>query len=287
MPPTTQAPTTTEAPDPLANCGDKGLNQSSPDDPCTALLQDQLNIMGCEAGPADSNFGAGTDWAVRKFQLQNGLHIDGQAGNQVFDKLAAGDAAPCLPGENDEYDRVLCESAGELCILVHQVGGINTGELFDANGAMVDSFLVNTGKPGVRTRNTITGSLGAETFPTEASEQQTNAAPGVSTKSWAPGVRQIHDSEVGLMGDPHRIDGNGGNGGQQFHWRVAYSGEHDENGKSVPELDGNGMALENAEYDGGYWSHGCVHTPGEKLNHYDDTYYQPGIKVIILDQPTD
>jgi hypothetical protein len=83
------------------------------------------------------------------------------------------------------------------------------------------------------------------------------------------------------MGDPHQFDA-----GEAFHWRVAYAGQHDENRKSIPVLK-DGVALENANYNGGFQSHGCVHVPKSLLDEFDDTMFQVGTLVRVVDQPVD
>lgn len=186
----------------------------------------------------------------------------------------------CAPGDDNAADRRLCQQTSARCILVHQVDGANRLELFEG-GRLVDSVTVNTGRQGSRTRNGTGRSIYDETFSTESSESVTRASYGTDPKQWAPGVRQVFDGRAtGLMGDPHRFDG-----GQAFHWRVAYSGELDENGKSIPVLR-NGLAQERQEYHGGYASNGCVHVPKWFLDNYDATFFQRGVAVRIQDQPT-
>lgn len=281
LPPTTTttAPPTTVALTPEQNCANNPAKQGDTSD-CAMLLQNHLNNLACEAGGADGKFGPTTDFAVRKFQMANGLVIDGIAGKQVWNAIIGGAPAPCLPGDVDEYDRLLCQVTNDKCILVHQVNGVNQMELYE-NQTLVDSTLVNTGKEGFRTPNTMTAAIEREYFPTEESEAVTDAAPGTNPKTWAPGVRQIFDGDTGLMGDPHTF----GKDGEAFHWRPGYnSGNHDENDKSTP-LIVDGLAMENNDYNGGYVSHGCVHTPKFFLDAYDDSFFQVGTKVRIQDQP--
>lgn len=185
----------------------------------------------------------------------------------------------CTPGDDDGADRRLCQQSNARCILVHRVDGVNRLELYE-NRQLVDAVTVTTGASGSRTRNSTSFSIYDETFSTEASESVTRASYGVDPKQWAPGVRQIYNSgETGLMGDPHRFSG-----GQAFHWRVAYSGQHDENGKSVPVISG-GLAQELQQY-GGYGSNGCVRTPKWFIDAYDATFFQRGVFVRVQDQPT-
>lgn len=187
---------------------------------------------------------------------------------------------PAPAGDDDAADRELCQQTAAKCILVHQVDGQNRLELYE-NRMMVDSIVVNTGPSGRRTRNTTSKYIYDETFSTESSETVTNASQGVDPKRWAPGVRQVYDyARTGLMGDPHKFDG-----GEAFHWRVQYSSEKDENGKSIPVLVG-GLAQEQNEYFGGYAGDGCVHVPKWFIDNYDGTYFQRNVIVRVQDQPT-
>ncbi|MDQ2973309.1 MAG: peptidoglycan-binding protein [bacterium] len=248
---------------------------------CVRLAQERLNAYRCNAGPADGIFGNMTHTATVNFQKANGLYADGIIGpSQTWPKLASGTSIYCSSPTVDDNaaDRALCTNSTAKCILVHQVNGVNKLELYQ-NKLLVASVTVNTGTLGNRTRNTTTHYIYDETFPTEASEQVDNHAYGVTTKTWKPGVRQLYDANTsGLMGDPHKF-----NGGQAFHWRVQYSQYKDENNKSIPVLI-NGYAAESS-YNGGYASHGCVHTPKWFLDQYDSTFFQYGTKVRIQDQP--
>ena len=187
---------------------------------------------------------------------------------------------PAPGGDDDGADRQLCQQTTARCILVHQVDGQNRLELYE-NRSMVEAITVNTGPSGRRTRNTTTRAIYDETFSTESSETVTSASSGVDPKRWAPGVRQVYDSgRTGLMGDPHKFDG-----GEAFHWRVQYSPERDENGKSIPVLVA-GLAQEQNEYTGGYAGDGCVHVPKWFIDKYDGTFFQRNVIVRVQDQPT-
>jgi hypothetical protein len=167
--------------------------------------------------------------------------------------------------DNDTQDRAACNKVGK-CVLVHAVLGKNKIELYD-NGELIDSTLVNTGKAGMRTRN---GSftIGAESFKGD-------------------GVRISRDNygnlSSGRLGDPHFFSG-----GQAFHWRVNY-----DNGTVGTKMTSDTAfdydkwlpAYENNTYNGGYASHGCVHTPHDFLQKYDNAYFIKGVKVVVRDQP--
>ncbi len=264
-----------------ASCESQYFRQGSTGG-CVRTIQKKLNWFGCSAGPIDGDFGSVTANAARNFQRTNNLAVDGVVGPQTWWGLNNTNSRACAAsrGDNDRADRRLCTSRSGRCILIHQVLGLNYLELY-SGGRYIDSIRVNTGMKNFRTRNTTTSAIFNETFNTEASERITRARRGVDPKQWRPGVRQIvaGEGETGLMGDPHKF-----NGGQAIHWRVAYSSRLDENRKSIPVLS-DGLAQENLTYTGGYASHGCVHTPKSFLAHYDGTFFQAGVRVIVQDQP--
>jgi LysM repeat protein len=282
IPETTLPPATTTTTPP--GCHEQYFYHGGPSDPaCITEIQNVLNSYNCNAGVVDGIFGKQVDYAARKFQRANGLVADGKIGPITWPMLAGPnnlcDASPV----NNEDARLLCTTYKVKCILVQLVGDKYQLELYHESGVLVDSTVVNVGKPGSRTRNNLGTIITDETFPTEEAEFAGNSAPGVEAKSWPPGVRQIFDGDTGLMYDPHGIEGSGG---QRFHGRVAYSGQHDEQGKSIPVLV-DGQAQENPDYSGGFASNGCIHVPWGFLVVYDDVYFQPGVRVVIMDQPVD
>ena len=220
------------------DCASMTFQQGATGD-CVKTIQTRLNFYGCAAGPVDGSFGSVTAGAVKRFQTANQLTADGVVTPNVWGVLVGSTARACsstVNADDDAADRKLCQQSAARCILVHQVAGVNTLELYE-NKAMVASVVVNTGPSGMRTRNTTSRYIYDETFSTESSETVTSASFGVDPKKWAPGVRQVFDqATTGLMGDPHRFDG-----GLSFHWRVQYSASTDENGKSIPVLV-NGLA---------------------------------------------
>ena len=52
-----------------------------------AAMQTKLKALGYDPGPADGKFGDKTDSAVRKFQTDKKLAVDGIAGNQTLSAL--------------------------------------------------------------------------------------------------------------------------------------------------------------------------------------------------------
>lgn len=74
-------------------------------------MQIMLNALGHDCGTADGIFGAKTVAAVKEFQTAEGLTVDGIAGQDTLERLAARAAAPSdgptvdpLPEDDDEID---------------------------------------------------------------------------------------------------------------------------------------------------------------------------------------
>ncbi|MDQ2973150.1 MAG: peptidoglycan-binding protein [bacterium] len=278
----TLPPTTTVIP---ADCTNNYSFHGSPENisECVSAIQYNVNLKGCNAGPGDGIFGAGTDMAVRRFQRANNLDIDGKVGPITFERLVAADSIGCSSEDNDEDDRLACQvgNEGKKCILVHQINGLNYMELIDENDVVVDSFLVNTGMEGARTRNTLTSQILRDSFPTEQSRLEVNDGPLVANKSWY-GVRQVlaEEDARGLMYLPHTF-----NGGQAIHGRAFTDYVDPLTGKSIPLFGADGRPLENRNVNGGSESYGCIHVEWVKLDQYDDTYFVEGVAVRVLDQP--
>ena len=63
------------------------------------MIQERLNDLGYKAGVEDGSYGKNTEEAVRAFQIDNGLEVDGIAGPATLRKLYASNAAsrPATP----------------------------------------------------------------------------------------------------------------------------------------------------------------------------------------------
>jgi hypothetical protein len=222
---------------------------------------------------------------IKAVQMTLGVSTDGNFGRQscttlisrlhalgLIDKNATSATltnalAEKMGVDNDTIDRAACKIIGK-CILVQAVLGKNMIELY-SDGLLIDTTLVNTGIKGMRTRNGDF-SLGADMF----------SGDGVHISRDDRG-----DLLPGRMGDPRKISG-----GQAFHWRVNYGnsvvGTSLAKDVSFPYTDWK-PSYENNTYNGGYASHGCVHTPHWMLMKYDNSYFVRGVKVAIRDQPKD
>lgn len=82
-------------------------------------MQTRLNTVGFNCGTPDGKFGSGTDTAVRNFQHNKGLAVDGKAGKNTLLALnkavgggSAGGSYPITFGTNQKvvYERL--RSAG-------------------------------------------------------------------------------------------------------------------------------------------------------------------------------
>ena len=109
------------------------------------LLQENLNALGYSCGTPDGKYGANTAAAVRKFQMEHGLAVDGKAGpmtlaaiDQLIDAGKA-DPAPSEPAKPVEP----MSPASELDILRARIGDIEN-EL--ANVKEILRELVSGGK---------------------------------------------------------------------------------------------------------------------------------------------
>ena len=63
----------------IAGKGDKGL--------LVSVLQAALLVHGIRTTGIDAVFGDGTEEGVREFQKENGIVVDGIAGQETFEKL--------------------------------------------------------------------------------------------------------------------------------------------------------------------------------------------------------
>jgi len=67
-------------------------------------LQKKLAAMGINPGPVDGVFGPKSDHAVRRYQEQHGLEIDGIAGPMTLGALGLADESAAGGGTEDEQE---------------------------------------------------------------------------------------------------------------------------------------------------------------------------------------
>lgn len=73
---------------PTAFAGTSSLRMGLKNNPEVKLVQQKLMDLGLYSGNIDGSFGPKTFVAVKNFQTQNGLKVDGIVGNQVRSKLS-------------------------------------------------------------------------------------------------------------------------------------------------------------------------------------------------------
>lgn len=81
-------------PDPSAPTPQPVLRSGAQGDEVIAL-QERLQALGYYSGEIDGRFGTGTTAAVKLFQQENGLEVDGIVGADTRNLLASGSAKPC------------------------------------------------------------------------------------------------------------------------------------------------------------------------------------------------
>ena len=98
---TPQIIVTSNTPTPAANASSTTLQKGSTGSE-VKKLQNRLKELGYLKGSADGDFGDATEAAVRAFQAQNGLSVDGKAGPATLSKLNSSSAkkAPTVTATN-------------------------------------------------------------------------------------------------------------------------------------------------------------------------------------------
>lgn len=156
------------------------------------VLQQNLITLGysCGSAGADGDFGSGTDSAVRKFQKENGLSVDGQAGTntmnkieELLDKKYADWVGSCTTDGTIVYEKPY----GTTTLSAYP--SLNKGNLVDVLSISGDRYRVNIrGNKGYinksfLTRNTSTGNTNSST-----------SKPGTTTSTETTAI--IHDGQI-------------------------------------------------------------------------------------------
>ena len=96
---TPQTIITASTPTPAATTGSLKVGSTGDD---VRKMQNRLKELGYLKGSADGDFGAATEAAVKAFQAQNGLAVDGKAGTATLNKLYSANAkkAPTTTATN-------------------------------------------------------------------------------------------------------------------------------------------------------------------------------------------
>jgi hypothetical protein len=79
--------------------------------PDVLALQERLSELGYPVGELDGKYGPATATAVRAFQRDHGLHVDGVAGPMTLGELAAADAAEAPSMQPSEIGLLALEEA--------------------------------------------------------------------------------------------------------------------------------------------------------------------------------
>lgn len=112
------------------------------------VLQRELNSLGCDCGEPDGKFGSKTELAVRKFQKEHGLTVDGVAGSatQTAIRKALGTADsippvdPAKPEQPDIEEKAVLTLNGETFAALYRLR-----ELFPELADAIDHALVTDG----------------------------------------------------------------------------------------------------------------------------------------------
>lgn len=112
-------------------------------------LQTRLKQLGYYTSPVDGKFGWNTYWAVRKFQADYGLKVDGKAGAQTWTALRNNTYTPSATTTPKGF------SDQDINLLVHLVHGEARGESYTGQVA-VAAVVLNRVKSS-QFPNTISG----------------------------------------------------------------------------------------------------------------------------------
>ena len=118
----TPKPSPTPGPAPAPSGGDPLLRQGA-SGPSVSKLQQLLKNAGCDPGPVDGQFGAGTAGAVMSYQSSRGLTCDGVVGPQTWHALETG--APAVSGPGPAPSGTLREKI--LQVAESQIGTLENG----------------------------------------------------------------------------------------------------------------------------------------------------------------
>lgn len=116
------------------------------------MLQAQLKAIGLFAQEPTGTYGAITEQAVRAFQRQYGLAVDGIAGPKTLAKLKQVAGTPVSKSSHDFHVMHLIADASELIGVPYQWGGIDKNG-FDCSGFIYHVFAKN----GIQVARTVAG----------------------------------------------------------------------------------------------------------------------------------
>lgn len=98
-------------------------------------VQQQLSALGYRPGPLDGVYGPATEAAIRAFQVDRGLDVDGWVGPKTREQLAI-PAPPSVPKPSAAGDKALAEAAKYIGVTEEPPSSNRTmfGDWFGANG---------------------------------------------------------------------------------------------------------------------------------------------------------
>jgi hypothetical protein len=94
-------------------------------------VQQELNAVGCQAGPVDGVPGKQTDAAILRFQQAAGLTVDGELGPQTdaaLDKAAAAGETVCTGQPTATPSPTVTHSSGAACTAESLSAAVKQGE---------------------------------------------------------------------------------------------------------------------------------------------------------------
>lgn len=108
-------------------------------------MQERLRALGYPVGAVDGIFGHQTELAVRAFQADHGLWVDGEVGPQTWPELFGGNRLPTIPRPTKEYiNRVMFDGREVYDALDELIAAVSAGE-----GGRFDAINRNTDGEGL------------------------------------------------------------------------------------------------------------------------------------------
>ncbi|HWP73139.1 MAG TPA: peptidoglycan-binding domain-containing protein [Methylomirabilota bacterium] len=175
--------------------------------PEVTRIQAQLRARGLYLGPADGDFGGGTESAVLAFQRAEGLVPDGLVGPETWSRLFGGGEipAPAITKEALDYRSLALTGAFETDAAVPECFAGLSGN-FDGQGISFGALQWNLGQgslqPLLRQMDTQHPAIVEEVFgPSTAELRAMLSAPLAEQLTWAT---SIQDPRRSVVNEPWR-----------------------------------------------------------------------------------
>lgn len=158
-----------------------------------------LNELGYDAGPADGLMGSRTRSAIRRFQIEHGLPVDGQASRSLYEKLAEARYPPA-PAQQPATARaepsvLVADVQAELRQRGYPVGLVD-GRLDDETRSAIRTYQADAGLP-------VTGRPSQSLL----SEMRKSEPTQVTEKPDRDQVRAVQEALAARGYDPGPADG--------------------------------------------------------------------------------